>query len=139
MTWSAILTSQDCIFVGNATRDVVFFVPHLPTNDEVCVASRQVRCLGGRGVVPALVASALGMSADVCTVIGTDLRVVFEEFLESHQVNTDAIKWDPSGRSTTKYVAFIGEDSGDSVAVALAPALDWHAADVQRESVAAAS
>jgi adenosine kinase len=133
------LRHPSVLLVGNATQDSVYFVAHLPKNDEVCAVHRHLACLGGRGVVPALVAGALGVDVDLCTVIGADLRREFEGFLNSRDVGTSAVKWDPSGRSTTRYVAFIGEVSGDSLAVAHAPQLDWTPTQTQRKFAAEAT
>lgn len=70
-------------FVGNATTDEMYFVPRLPVSDEVAAASRRVTCLGGRGVVPALVTAALGVDVELCTMIGATERTSFESFLTS--------------------------------------------------------
>src|SRR3954451_8672417 len=95
------------LFVGNATEDSVYFVPRVPRNDEVCAVRKTLSCLGGRGVVPAIVASALGLRSELCTVIGADLRSTLEGFLALHEIGTAAVKWDVSGSSTTQYVAFV--------------------------------
>jgi hypothetical protein len=137
-TESKTMSDPSVLFIGNATRDSVYFVPHLPANDEVCSVSRRVSCLGGRGVVPALVGSALGLRSTLCTVIGADLKSEFEPFLDTHGVRK-AIKWDEIGSSTTKYVAFIDESEAQVSAVALAPNLDWTPTDAQRRDVEGAS
>jgi sugar/nucleoside kinase (ribokinase family) len=112
-------------FVGNATQDTVFFVPHLPTPDEVSPARRKAKCLGGRGVVPSLVAGALGMQAELCTVIGADLRGTFAEFLHANGVGSAGVKWDSANSGTTQYVGFLTEDGTSSVAIAHRPPLNW--------------
>jgi sugar/nucleoside kinase (ribokinase family) len=112
----------------------MYFVSGLPTNDEVSAANRHLTCLGGRGVVPALVVSALGIRASLCTVIGLDARAEFEPFLSANGVGTDSVKWD-HGSSTTAYVAFIDESGGGSLAVAHPARLDWTPTDAQRNAV----
>jgi len=89
----------------------------------------------GGGVVPALVAGALGLDAELCTVVGGELREEFSSFLSSNDVGTSAVKWDASNLGVTQYVAFIGEETGTSVAVARAAALDWRSTETQRELV----
>lgn len=128
-------TSRPIVFVGNATQDSLFFVPRLPSEDEVCAVRKNVTCLGGRGVVPALVAGALGLKVELCTVVGSDFREEFSEFLNSNHVGTSGVKWDESNRGVTQYVAFIGEETGTSVAVAKAAVLDWRSTESQRELV----
>jgi sugar/nucleoside kinase (ribokinase family) len=123
------------LFVGNATHDSVYFVPHVPRNDEVCAVRKTLSCLGGRGVVPAIVSSALGLTSELCTVIGADVRSPFEEFLTSHEIGTGAVKWDSTGRSTTQYVAFVGEATGEVSAVAANPSLDWHPTAQQSDAI----
>jgi sugar/nucleoside kinase (ribokinase family) len=125
-------TPRPVVFVGNATRDSMFFVSHLPADDEVCAVGREIRCLGGRGVIPALVAGALGMNSELCTVIGHDLRVEFGDFLDSNSVGTSGVKWDAHNSGVTQYVAFIGEQTGASAAVAKAAELDWKSVESQR-------
>jgi sugar/nucleoside kinase (ribokinase family) len=129
------MASGPAIFVGNATQDSVFFVAHLPRQDEVCAVRKNIKCLGGRGVVPALVAGALGLESELCTVVGHDLRDEFSEFLNSNHVDTSGVKWDVSNCGVTQYVAFIGEETGTSVAVANAPSLDWRSTASQRDLV----
>jgi len=41
-------SARPIVFVGNATQDSVFFVPRLPSEDEVCEVRKSVNCLGGR-------------------------------------------------------------------------------------------
>lgn len=128
--------SQSVLIVGNATQDSVYMVPHLPADDEVCAVSRNIKCLGGRGVVPALVGAALGLNVELCTVIGSDLMLEFTEFLHARGVGTSAVKWDTAGTSTTQYVAFIEEGVGRSVAVAHAARLNWTPTQAQRDIAA---
>ncbi len=127
--------SRPIVFIGNATQDSVFFVPHLPGEDEVCAVRESLNCLGGRGVVPALVAGALGLQPQLCTVVGHDLRNEFDEFLTSNHVGTSGVKWDGSNFGVTQYIAFIGEETGTSIAVAKAVQLDWRSTAAQRELV----
>lgn len=76
------------VVVGNATKDCVFFVSHLPSEDEVCAVQKSIKSLGGRGVVPALVAAALDLEPELCTVIGDNLKHEFNDFLNANHVGT---------------------------------------------------
>ena len=125
-------------FVGNATEDSAFFVKHLPSNDEVSSAYKIVSCLGGRGVVPALVAGALGIPAQLCTVVGADRQLPFTEFLSANRVGTSGVKWDTTNPGVTRYVAFVCPELGTTAAVAHRPLLDWRPLASQRSLVAGA-
>ena len=106
------------LFVGNATEDSILFVRELPANDIVAMADNRLHCLGGRGVVPALVAAALGMDAHLCTVIGADRRAAFTSFLETYHVGHDLVKWDEQNDGITQYVAFVDPGVGATYAAA---------------------
>ncbi len=131
-------TTAPVVFVGNATEDSVFFVEDLPTNDEVAAASKNVRCLGGRGVVPALVARALGIPSELCTVMGADCRSRFNAFLSANGVGLSGVKWDDRNAGVTQYVAFVSPSTGTTAAIAHRPALDWRTVQSQRDLVASA-
>ncbi|MEX2221161.1 MAG: carbohydrate kinase family protein [Candidatus Rokuibacteriota bacterium] len=135
---AALGTIGPVAFVGNATEDSAFFVKRLPSDDQVSSAHKIVSCLGGRGVVPALVAGALGIRAELCTVVGDDRRTTFTDFLSANRVGTSGVKWDTSNLGVTRYVAFVRPDLGTTAAVAYRPALDWHPIASQHVLVAGA-
>src|SRR2546427_7264828 len=51
---------------------------------------------------PALVAGALGLRAELCTVVGSDRREEFSDFLTSNHVGTAGVKWDRSEEHTSE-------------------------------------
>jgi sugar/nucleoside kinase (ribokinase family) len=123
------------LIIGNATRDSIYYVPALPLDDEVAAASKKLCCLGGRGVVPALVTSSLGVDTHLCTVIGTDQRETFDRFLAAYGINARLVKWDDTAPGVTEYVAFASPTDGTTAAIALAPPLDWTCSKAQLAGV----
>jgi sugar/nucleoside kinase (ribokinase family) len=125
------------LFVGNATKDTILFVPHLPSDDEVSAVERRVSCFGGRGVVPAIVAASLGIDAELCTTLGEDYHSEFTEFLTKLGVRSELTKRDERNVGITEYFAFVNANNGSTVAAALTPNLDWQSTPTQLQAVKA--
>lgn len=128
----------DVVCVGNITQDWLLHVEHLPALDDVSYVDATTRCTGGRGAIPAMVASALGSHTALCTVIGKATPAGVLEPLQRAGVNLNGVTHEGDGEGVFEVIVAVGRHEQNCISFFLPKNIPFAATDLQRCMTASA-
>lgn len=125
--------------VGNITLDTIIRVDGLPRIDDVAFVSKRSVCFGGRGLIPATVASLLGSPVSLCTVVGGASPKELLDWLQCAGVDLRGIIHDQSTETLFEVIVVIGEREQNCVSYFLPKPIQMEVARVHRDICMGAS